>query len=99
VAATRTKKPTSNTVVAREAVVINVGARPIEYAKITVRDRRTNELVEIDDHDTMVDEGDEGVPYAFKAFQKVNKRHPAVKAAPDAFMPLEEADENDLLEV
>jgi hypothetical protein len=89
----------SNLVVAREAVVITVGARPIEYGKLEVRHNKTGELVTIDDHNVMTDEGDEGIPYAFKAFQKVNKKHPAVKANPGAFMPLEEADEADLLEV
>jgi hypothetical protein len=96
---TKTAKKGSNLVVARDAITITVGARPIEYGKITVRDRRTGELVEIDDHDVMVDEGDEGVPYAFKAFQKVNKKHPAVKANPGAFIPLDEVDEADLIEV
>jgi hypothetical protein len=93
---TRTK---SNLVVARELITITVGARPIKYGRIEVRNRRTGEMTEIDDHNVMVDEGDEGVPYVFKAFQKVNKNHPAVKACPGAFMPLEEADEADLLEV
>lgn len=92
-------KPKSNLVVARDAIVVNVGARPIEYAKLTVTDRRTGERVTIDDHNVMLDEGDEGVPYSFKAFQKVNKNSPAVKACPDAFMPLDEVDDTDLIEV
>ena len=92
-------KSKSNLVVAREAIVINVGARPIEYGQIDVRNRRTGEMVTIDDHNVMLDEGDDGIPYAFKAFQKVNKNHPAVKANPGAFMPLDEVDEADLIEV
>jgi hypothetical protein len=94
-----TTKSKSNLVVARELITVVVGARPIEYGKLTVTDRRTGDRVEIDDHDVMVDEGDEGVPYTFKAFQKVNKNHPAVKSCPGAFMPLDEVDEADLLEV
>lgn len=89
----------STLVVARDAICVTVGARPIEYGKITVTNRRTGERVEIDDHNHMVDEGDEGIPYAFKAFQKVNRQHPAVAACPGAFMPLEEADDADLIEV
>lgn len=95
----RPRTRTGNVVVAREAITITVGARPIEYGKITVRDRRTNEPVTIDDQNVMTDEGDDGIPYSFKAFQKVDKRHPAVEACPGAFMPLEDVDEADLLEV
>jgi hypothetical protein len=93
-------------VVARDAIVVNVGARPIEYRRITVMNRRTGQRVEINDTDSypedprtglppnILDPGDEGVPYAFKSFQRVSKDHPAVKACPDAFMPLEEVDED-----
>lgn len=87
----RAKNP--NVVVAREAIVINVGARPVEYGRITVRDRRTSEMVEIADTDRdPIDEGDEGTPYAFKAFERVRKDHPAVAACPGAFVPLDEVD-------
>lgn len=88
------RDPNSNVVVAREAIVINVDARPVQYGKITVMDRRTGEPKVIDNHNNIVDEGDEGIPYAFKAFQRVNKTHPAVKANPGAFMPVEDADES-----
>jgi hypothetical protein len=97
--APRTTTKKSNKVVAREAIVINVGARPIQYGTIDVINQKTGERETIDNHNQMVDEGDEGVPYTFKAFQKVNKNHVAVKACPGAFMPLEEADEEDLIEV
>lgn len=83
-------------VVAREACVIVVGARPVEYAKITVRHNKTGELVEIDNQNDVIDEGDSGVPYAFKAFQKVNANHPAVLDSPDSFMPLSDVEEGDL---
>ena len=87
----------SGMVVAREAIVINVDARPIEYGKISVRHNKTGDLVTIPNHNDIVDEGDEGMPYAFKAYQKVSATHPAVKANPGAFMPLEEVDEPDLV--
>jgi hypothetical protein len=97
--ATKTAKKKSNLVVARDAIVITVGARPIEYGTITVINQKTGLEETIDNHNVMVDEGDEGVPYTFKAFQKVNKNHVAVKACPGAFMPLDEVDEADLIEV
>lgn len=92
----KTKNPHSGWVVAKEACVINVGARPLEYEKVEVRNERTNELETIDNHNNIIDEGDEGVPYAFKAFQKVNANHVAVAEAPGMFIPLAEVDEEDL---
>jgi hypothetical protein len=85
----------SNTLVAREAIVVNVGARPIEYGEITVVDRKSGEAKTIPNHNQIVDEGDEGMPYAFKANQRVNKNHPAVKACPGAFIPADDVDEVD----
>jgi hypothetical protein len=84
----------SDMVVARTAIVVVVGARPCEYRKITVTARRTGERVEIldTDHDP-IDPGDEGVGYAFRAFQKVNRNHPAVLANPGAFIDASEVDE------
>jgi hypothetical protein len=92
VATTRTRKPSPEFVAAREAVVINCGGRPVEYGRITVRDRRSGEMVEIldTDHDPSTP-ADEGVPYAFKEGQKVAADHPAVKACPGAFTTVEEA--------
>lgn len=84
----------SNMVVAREAIVINVGGRPPKYEQVTVIDRRSGQKVTIN-KDEPIDEGDLGVPYAFKAFQRVSKSHPAVKAAPGAFMPADEVDEEE----
>jgi hypothetical protein len=88
-------RPRNQQMVAREACVITVGARPIEYGKVTVRDRKTGEAVTIDNQNEIVDPGDEGIPYAFKAFQKVSSNHPAVRDAPGCFMPLDEVDEVD----
>jgi len=83
-------------VVAREAIVVVVGARAPEYGKVTITHNKTGERITIDNQMDVVDEGDPGVPYAFKPFQKVSANHPAVKACPGGFMPLEDADEADL---
>jgi hypothetical protein len=91
--AVKTRDPNANMVVARDTFVVNVGGRPIEYGKITVRHNKTGVLETIDNHNDIVDEGDEGVPYAFKAFQRVSKNHPAVKACPGGFMPASDVDE------
>jgi hypothetical protein len=81
-------------VVAREAIVINVGGRAAEYEQVEVIDRRTGQKATINKDDP-IDEGDEGVPYAFKANQRVHRDHPAVKANPGAFIPADEVDEVD----
>jgi hypothetical protein len=84
--------------VAKEAITITVGARPVRYGRITVIDRRTGDPVEIDDTDNdPVDEGDEGVPYTFRRNQRVRADHPAVEACPSAFIPADEIDEIDQL--
>lgn len=58
-------------VVAREAVVVNVGGRPAEWAKITVKDRRTRLDVEILDTDSPpVVEQEVGTSYAFREGQR-----------------------------
>jgi hypothetical protein len=72
--------------IAKEACVIVVGARPIEYQKKIVRDRHTMKLVEIDLHDAPpVDEGDPGVTYVFRKGESVEADHPAVLDAPGCF--------------
>lgn len=83
-------------VVAREAIVINVGGAPAEYERVQVINKRTGQPAMINKDDPIVEE-DPGVPYAFKAYQKVSATHPAVLANPAAFMPLEEVDEPDLV--
>jgi hypothetical protein len=76
---------------AREAVVVTVGARPITWEKRIVRDRHTNKLVEIDMHELPpVDEGAEGIAYAFKRDEEVWSDHPAVLDAPGCFLPVDE---------
>jgi hypothetical protein len=76
---------------AKQAVVVVVGARPIEYQKRIVRDRHTGKLAEIDMHELPpVDEGDEGIGYAFRADEEVWSDHPAVLDAPGCFLPVDE---------
>ena len=89
------KDPNRGMVVAKEAVVVIVGARPITYEQITVVDRRTGQPVTMNS-DRVEDQGDEGISYAFKAYQRVPKNHPAVKEAPGAFMEIEDLDESEL---
>jgi hypothetical protein len=91
------QKDMSKFVVAREAIVVTVGARPIEYGKVTVIDRKTQEPVTIDNHNVIVDPGTEGMPYAFRAYQRVHKDHPAVLACPGGFVPADEVDEELIL--
>jgi hypothetical protein len=76
---------------AREAVVVVVGARPIEWKKKIVRDRHTGKLVEIDLHEAdPLDEGSEGISYVFKQDEEVWSDHPAVLDAPGCFLPVDE---------
>lgn len=88
--ATRTESRNRNVVVAREAIVINVGARPIKYGQIEVVHNKTGETRTIDNQNDIVDGGDEGIPYAFKTGQRVHKDHVAVKDNPGAFVSLDE---------
>ena len=83
-------------VVAREAIVINVGGEPPKYEQVEITHNKTGERVKIN-MDEPSDPGDLGVPYAFKAFQKVSATHPAVQANPGAFMPLEEVEDLELV--
>jgi len=81
-------------VVARETVVITVGATPPVRRRITVTDRRTGDRVEIDDTDNdPIEPGDMGTPYTFKAGERVPKNHPAVKDSPGSFISEDEANE------
>jgi hypothetical protein len=80
---------TNDKVQAREACVIVVGARPIEYQRRIVRDRHSGKLAEIDIHELPpVDPGSEGISYAFKAGEEAWADHPAVKDAPGLFVPV-----------
>jgi hypothetical protein len=51
---------------AKEAVLVVVGARPVEWQKRIVRNRHTGKLHEIDMHELPpVDKGDDGTTYVF----------------------------------
>lgn len=91
------------TLVATEAIVIVVGARPVKYQRRNVRDRRTGDMVEIDMTDPgwePEDPGDDGVPYVFRVGQRIHPGHPAYDSAKAkaVFIPLEEADDQQLVE-
>lgn len=91
------------TLVATEAIVIVVGARPVEYQRRTVRDRRTGNMVEIEMTDPAwepADPGDAGVPYVFRVGQRIHPGHPAYASAKakSVFIPLAEAEEQRLVE-
>lgn len=87
-----TTKQKPQAVVAREAIVVNVGARAPEYDLVWVTDNKTGERVQIQ-KDEPSDPGEEGVPYAFKAGEKVMSNHVAVLANPGAFISLDEAED------
>jgi hypothetical protein len=83
-ASTSTKQP--KMMVAREAVVIVVGASPIEYQRRIVRDRHTGKLAEIDIHELPpVREAEPGRSYAFRRGEEVPADHEAVLDAPGHF--------------
>ena len=83
---TTTENPspaTSGVVVAKEAIVVVVGARPRKYGRIVVKHKRTQQEVEIDDTDNPpIDEGDIGTDYTFREGQRGRADHPAVLACP-----------------
>ena len=84
---------TSDVLVAREAIVVNVGARPVRYGEIEVLDKRTGQKVVILDTDNEpIDPGDEGVAFAFAAGEKVRADHPAVQECPGAFREIDPTD-------
>jgi hypothetical protein len=79
--------------VARDAVVVVVGASPIEYEKRIVRDRHTGKLAEIDAHELPpVKEAVEGVSYVFARGELVEADHPAVLDCPGMFREPNEFD-------
>ena len=91
------------TLVATEVIVIVVGARPIKYQRRKVHNKRTDQMVEIDMTDPAwapEDEGDDGIPYVFRVGQRIHPGHPAYESAKakSSFIPLEEAEEQDLVE-
>lgn len=89
------KDPNAGMVVAREACVVTVGARPTTYEQITVVDRKTGLPVTMNS-DRVEDQGSEGIPYAFKQYQRVLRTHPAVKTSPGSFTAIDDLDDAEL---
>lgn len=95
----RQQVPRAKMVRAKEAIVVNVGGSPRQYGKITVMNKKTGQPETIDytdgDFDRHKDYVHEvqGVPYVFKAYEKVPANHPAVKACPGAFVAADDEDE------
>lgn len=89
-----TRKSQKGWVVAREASVQIVGATPPVYEQVTVIHNKTGEPVKIN-KDQPSDPGSEGMPYAFRQYQKVHRSHPAVQANPGAFMDIEDLEDSE----
>ena len=88
---TKTTGATPGRVRAKEAIVIVIGARPVEWHKIIVRDRHTGRLAEIDHHERGPKVPEEvGTPYVFARHEEVYDDHPAVRAKPHAFVSVDE---------
>jgi hypothetical protein len=84
-------------VVAREACVVFVGARAPQYQIGKVRDRRTDQVVDVPLTEfEPIDSGAEGRSYVFKQYQRVSKNHEAVKTSPGSFMEVDELDDAEL---
>jgi hypothetical protein len=84
-------------VVAREACVIWVGARLPVYQMGKVRDRRTDQVVDVPLTEyPPIDPGAEGRSYVFKQYQRVSKSHEAVKESPGSFMEIDDLDDAEL---
>jgi hypothetical protein len=87
--ATKSKAPAK--MKARQAIVVTVGARPVEWQKRIVRNRHTGKLVEIDIHELPpVDEGDLGRFYVFAKGEEVAADHEAVLDCPSGFEPVDD---------
>lgn len=94
---------TKGILVATEPIVIVVGARPVEYERRRVLNRRTGEMQEIAMTDpgwAPKDPGDDGIPYVFRANQRIHPGHPAYESASakPQFIPLDEARELELVD-
>lgn len=93
----RQRDPNKGMVVAREACVVFVGARAPEYHIGRVKDRRTDQMVDVPLTEyPPKDAGAEGRSYVFKQYQRVHRNHEAVKESPGSFMPIDELDDAEL---
>jgi hypothetical protein len=89
--ATKTEAAPRVKMKAKQAIIVCVGARPIEYQRRIVRDRHTGKLAEIDVHELPpVDEGDLGRDYAFAKGDEVWSDHEAVIDCPSGFIPVDD---------
>jgi hypothetical protein len=74
---------------AREAVVVTVGARAPVYRTTIVRDRHSGKLAEVPLTEyPPLDPGSDGVFYTFKRHERVEASHPAVVTSPGSFIPI-----------
>lgn len=66
------------------------GARPPVYEKRLVRDRHTNQLVDVDMNPELppIDEGSDGTLYVIAKGEVLPASHPAVVAKPWYFTPV-----------
>lgn len=80
---------------AREACVVTVGARAPTFEQVPIIHNKTGETVMMN-KDQPSDPGSEGIPYAFKQYQRVPANHPAVRESPGSFMKIDEMDDAEL---
>jgi hypothetical protein len=93
---TKASTAASKWVMAREAVVVIVGARAPTYRTVYVRNRHTGRVEEVPlapIEAPPIDEGDEGRSYVFKKHERVEADHPAVGASPGSFIPYEKLED------
>jgi hypothetical protein len=84
----RTTSAEPRWVQSRETWLYIEGARPAEWRKVIVRDRKTGRLAEVPlvGEEDPIDPGDEGTTYVFRKGEKVLSDHPAVVARPGYFI-------------
>jgi hypothetical protein len=86
----------SKWVMAREAVVVIVGARAPTYRTVYVRNRHTGMVEEVPlapIEAPPIDEGDPGQTFVFKKHERVEADHPAVRESPGSFIPYEKLED------
>lgn len=86
----------SRWVMAREAVVVVVGARAPTFRTVYVRNRHTGRVEEVPlapCEAPPLDEGDPGQTYVFRKHEKVLSDHPAVVDGPHRFIPYEKLED------
>jgi hypothetical protein len=91
----RQRDPNRGMVVAREAMVVIVGAEPPVYDQITVIHNKTGEPVTRNMDEPRIP-AVEGIPYPFRPYQRVSKTHPAYKQSPHLFLEIDELDDAEL---